>query len=142
MDIESRRSLWDRIGQLAASGKAILLTTHYLEEAEALASRVVLLNQGRIAAEGSPSQIKETVHRQTIRCTTSLDPAIVRSLPFVTGVRADHGRLVVETTQADSVVREMLGRDSGICNIEIAGAALEDAVLELTRKTSTHPAND
>ena len=60
MDIESRRGLWDQIRWLAAQGKTVLLTTHYLEEADALASRVVVIDKGKVIAEGTPAQIKST----------------------------------------------------------------------------------
>jgi ABC-2 type transport system ATP-binding protein len=133
LDIESRRGLWEEIRSLAARGKTILLTTHYLEEADSLANRIVVINKGQVISQGTPAQIKNRISDRKIRCTTALDPAFLRSLPSVTDVQEDRGSVMVIATQAESVVREMLARDASLSNLEISGAALEDAFLELTR---------
>src|SRR3546814_19755876 len=81
MDIEARQGLWRAIGQLAAQGCAVLLTTHYLEEAEALADRVVVLARGRVVAAGSMDEVRRHVVQRRIRCLSSLAPARIAAGP-------------------------------------------------------------
>jgi ABC-2 type transport system ATP-binding protein len=132
MDIESRRALWDQVRALSAQGKTILLTTHYLEEADMLASRVVVINKGKLVCEGTPAEIKHRVSGRRIRCVTQLDPDFLRGLPTVTAVEQDREAVVVTAEQPEPVVREMLLRDDTLHNLEISAAALEDAFLALT----------
>ena len=72
MDIEARRGLWQQIRTLANRGKTVLLTTHYLEEADALAHRIVVINKGKIVSEGTPAEIKSVSAGRKIRCRTRL----------------------------------------------------------------------
>jgi ABC-2 type transport system ATP-binding protein len=132
MDIESRRGLWDQVRALSAAGKTVLLTTHYLEEADTLASRVVVINHGRVICEGSPAEIRRRVSGRRIRCVTRLDPTFLRGLPTVTDVRQDREALVITAENAEDIVREMLSRDRTLSGLEISSAALEDAFLALT----------
>jgi ABC-2 type transport system ATP-binding protein len=133
MDIEARRNLWEQIRSLSARGKSVLLTTHYLEEADALANRVIVLNKGTIVAEGTPAQIKNRVSGRTIRCVTQLSIDFVRNLPTVTDVTEDREALVITATHPESVVRILLQRDLTLHDLEISAAALEDAFLALTK---------
>ena len=137
MDIESRRGLWDEIRTLSTRGKTVLLTTHYLEEADALASRVVVINQGKVISEGTPAQIKSRVSGRRIRCVTALDPSFLRALPDVTEVQEDREAMIVTTSRPESVIQQMLLRDPGLHDLEISSAALEDAFLALTRADDT-----
>ncbi|MGC2639182.1 MAG: ABC transporter ATP-binding protein [Acidobacteriaceae bacterium] len=132
MDIESRRALWDQVRALSAQGKTILLTTHYLEEADMLASRVVVINKGKVVCEGTPAEIKHRVSGRRIRCVTQLDPDFLRSLPTVSEVQQDREAVVVTAEHPEPVVREMLLRDETLHNLEISAPALEDAFLALT----------
>jgi ABC-2 type transport system ATP-binding protein len=132
MDIEARRGLWQQIRALADRGKTVLLTTHYLEEADALAHRIVVLNKGKIVSEGTPSEIKSCGAGRKIRCRTSLNAEFLRTLPSVTSVEQSRDAVVVTAIQAEDVVREMLLRDETLSNLEIASPALEDAFLALT----------
>jgi len=132
MDIESRRALWDEVRMLAARGKTVLLTTHYLEEADALAHRIVVINKGRVVSEGTPAEVKGQTAGRKIRCRTKLDLDTLRALPGVTSVTEDRDTVVVTAVLAEDVVREMLLRDETLSHLEIASPALEDAFLELT----------
>jgi ABC-2 type transport system ATP-binding protein len=132
MDIESRRGLWQQIRTLANRGKTVLLTTHYLEEADALAHRIVVINKGKIVSEGTPAEIKSVSAGRKIRCRTRLTAEFLYTLPGVTNVERSSDDVVVMTPQAEEVVREMLLRDETLCNLEIASPALEDAFLALT----------
>src|SRR6202050_3593248 len=132
LDVESRRGLWGEIRQLIARGKTVLLTTHYLEEADALADRVVVINRGEIIAEGTPAEIKANTSGRRIRCVTSLDIEIVRSLPGVIEVRRDREGLEIRVRSAEPILRELLMRDARLSGIEVTSAGLEEAFLALT----------
>ena len=135
MDIESRRGLWDQVRLLAAEGKTVLLTTHYLEEADSLASRVVVINKGKTICEGTPSEIRRSISGRRIRCVTRLDPAFLATLPTVTEVKQDREALVITAEAAEEVVREILLRDRTVGGLEISSPALEDAFLALTTQS-------
>lgn len=132
MDIESRRALWDEVRSLSASGRTVLLTTHYLDEADVLATRVVVINRGKMICEGTPSEIRRRVSGRRIRCVTRLDPNFLASLPTVSDVKQDREAIVVTAEAAEDVVREMLLRDRSLSGLEILSPALEDAFLALT----------
>jgi len=132
MDIETRRALWDEIRALSAAGKTVLLTTHYLEEADMLAHRIVVVNKGRVICEGTPSEIKQRVSGRRIRCITRLDPAFLATLPSVVDVQQDREAVVILAEHPEKVVREMLLRDQTLHGLEVSAAALEDAFLALT----------
>jgi len=133
MDIEARRGLWTEIRLLAAMGKTVLLTTHYLEEADALADRIIVINKGRVISEGTPAEIKRNSGGRRIRCHTTLSEDQLKALPTVTAVELISGTTVVTATDAENVVREMLSRDETLSGLEIASPALEDAFLALTK---------
>jgi ABC-2 type transport system ATP-binding protein len=133
MDIEARRNLWEQIRALSERGKSILLTTHYLEEADALANRILVMNKGVMVSQGTPAQIKHRVSGRRIRCITQLSVEFVQRLPTVTDVSRDREALMVTASHPESVVREMLLRDESLSGLEISVAALEDAFLALTK---------
>jgi len=133
MDIEARRSLWHQIRCLAALGKTILLTTHYLEEADFLAHRIVVINKGRVISEGTPTEIKRSSGGRTIRCQTRLSEDFLRALPGVARVESNESGVVVTTSDAESALREMLLNDETLSGLEVASPALEDAFLALTK---------
>lgn len=132
MDIESRRALWDQIRSLAAHGKTVLLTTHYLEEADALASRIIVIGKGKILAEGTSSEIKHRVAGRRIRCITQLDMDFMRELPSVLSVEQDREAVVITATESERVVRVLLREDVTLHGLEISAPGLEDAFLALT----------
>lgn len=136
MDIEARRGLWQQIRQLKARGKTVLLTTHYLEEADALADRVVVINKGRVVSAGTPAEIKRISGGRRIRCQTALSIAVLEAIDGVASVESgENGSEFVTVTahNAENVVREMLLRDAALSGLEIASPALEDAFLALTK---------
>ncbi len=121
-----------RSARLAAAGKSVLLTTHYLEEADALANRIVVIDKGRLLCEGTPAEIKHGVSGRRIRCVTRLDAEYLRSLPSVIAVRADRDALVIHAERPEEVVRQMLLADEALHGLEVSAAPLEDAFLALT----------
>jgi len=134
LDVEARHLLWDEIRQLLSLGKTVVLTTHYLEEADALADRVVVINKGSKIAEGTPAEIKARTAGKKIRCFTRLSAGVVRALPGVVDVQDDRGAMVIHTSCPEDVLRALFGRDLGISGLEVAGAGLEDAFLALTQE--------
>jgi ABC-2 type transport system ATP-binding protein len=133
LDIQARRALWQQIRFLSAQGKTVLLTTHYLEEADALAHRIIVINKGRVISEGTPAEIKRSTGGRTIRCQTRLSEEFLLALPSVTDVKFNEGVVTVTASHAEIAVREMLLRDETLSGLEIAGPALEDAFLALTK---------
>jgi ABC-2 type transport system ATP-binding protein len=133
LDVEGRRVLWEQIRKLLAAGKTILLTTHYLEEADALANHVVVINKGQIVAHGTPADIKAQTSGRRIRCITALSVDDVRAIPGVANVNQDREALEIQTSKAEPIVRELMARDPGLSGLEVASAGLEDAFLALTR---------
>jgi ABC-2 type transport system ATP-binding protein len=136
MDVEARRGMWDQVRKLAGAGKTILLTTHYLEEADALADRIVVIQRGQAIAEGTPEQIKSKNGSRAIRCITALKPSQISALPGVTDVEQDGTVTVVRTPTPEAVLRIMLAQDPGLRGLEVKAVALEDAFLALTQNES------
>jgi ABC-2 type transport system ATP-binding protein len=132
LDVESRRAFWAVIEEKAGQGRSVLLTTHYLEEADALADRIVLINRGRIAAEGTPAEIKARAAGRKVRCLTSLSLEEVAALPGVKSARRDGDLTELFAAEAERAVRELLSRDPRLTSLEVRGADLEEAFLTLT----------
>ena len=136
LDVEARRMLWDEIRRMVARGKTVLLTTHYLQEADALADRVAVINQGEIIAQGTPSEIKAKTAGKRIRCITSLSVNTLRQIPGVTEAREDREAVELHAVEAEPIVRELLARDAHLSGLEVTSAGLEEAFLALTQDTS------
>jgi ABC-2 type transport system ATP-binding protein len=136
LDVDARRSIWEEIRRFVAKGGAVLLTTHYLQEADSLADRIIVIDRGRIIAEGTPAEIKTRVSGKRIRCSTSLPPQQLTALPFVTNVTRDGAITEVLTSNSEAVVRELLARDRSLSNLEVISAGLEEAFLTLTREVA------
>ena len=136
LDVEARRMLWDEIRKLVDRGKTVLLTTHYLQEADALADRIAVINKGEIIAEGTPATIKAQTAGKKIRCVTNLSMTELRRIAGVTEVREDREAMEIHTAVAEPVVRELLQRDTTLSGLEVTSAGLEEAFLALTQDTN------
>lgn len=134
LDVEARHLLWDEIRKLLGRGKTVVLTTHYLEEADALADRIGVINKGSIIAEGTPAEIKSRTAGKKIRCATELSASVVQGLPGVSAVQQDRGAMVIHTSRAEDVLRGLLKLDLEVSGIEVSSAGLEEAFLALTRE--------
>jgi ABC-2 type transport system ATP-binding protein len=132
LDVEARRALWSVIQGKSREGRSVLLTTHYLEEADALADRIVLIRRGKIVAEGTPSEIKARAAGRKIRCHTSIPLAEVAALPGVRNARRDGEVTELFAAEAERVLRELMSRDRSLSGLEVRGADLEEAFLALT----------
>jgi ABC-2 type transport system ATP-binding protein len=136
LDVEARRTFWATMRTFASGGRTVVFATHYLEEADAYADRIVLMANGVIVADGSSTEIKARVGRRLIRAT--LPAAAVTDLAALPGVvQADrHGDTVeLACTDSDEAIRALLAAHPDARDIEIRGAALEDAFIELTTDT-------
>jgi len=142
LDVDSRRAFWREIRAFVERGRSILLTTHYLEESDALADRIIVLNRGTIVAEGTPREIKSSVAGKTIRCTTALSAQQVQAIAGVSSVREQIDGIEILTSRAESVLRELLARDASLANIEIVGTGLEEAFLQITRREGQNNQNE
>jgi len=138
LDIQARTTMWSTLRQLVHDGCSIVLTTHYLEEAEALADRVVVIAKGRAVASGTVDEMRAIVGRKHITCSTALTADAVASWPGVQSVNRQHGRLAITATDADSVVRRLVESAEGFSGLEVRSAGLAEAFTELT----SEPAND
>lgn len=133
LDIDARQRMWATIRELVAGGTGVLLTTHYLEEAEALADRVVVLDRGRVVADGAMDEVRARVSQRRIRCLSALDVARVGTWPGVRAASRDGARIEVVADAAEDVVRRLLAEDAALTELDIRRAGLADAFLELTR---------
>lgn len=136
MDVAARRAFWARIRALRAEGRAVLLTTHYLEEADALADRVVVLDQGRIVADGSPAEIKRRIAHKRIAFASALPDVVLEGLPGVVSRSRDGDHAVLLSSTPEATVRELLRLDPELRDLTVAGAALEEAFLALTTSST------
>ena len=136
MDVEARRAMWEQVRKLAAAGKTILLTTHYLEEADSLASRIVVIQKGKVIAEGTPEELKSADSSRAIRCITSLPPELISTFLGVTSVERDGEATLVRTATPEAVLRTMLQKDATLGGLEVRAARLDDAFLALTSHTN------
>ncbi len=132
LDVEGRRSLWERIAARKRGGGSVLLTTHNLEEADFLADRIVLLDHGHVLAEGTPDQIKARVAGRTVRCRTSLAQDRLEMLPGLRAVRRDGDLVELFASEPERLVGALLAADPALSGLEVRGAGLEEAFLALT----------
>ncbi|HEX2701963.1 MAG TPA: ABC transporter ATP-binding protein, partial [Solirubrobacteraceae bacterium] len=133
MDVESRHEFWDTMREFAARGKTVVFATHYIEEADQNADRVVLMANGRIVADGPPNEIKAQAGGRTIRA--SLPNVELDALSALAGVASAERRgevVVLSCSDSDEAIRALLASFPQAREIEITGAALEDAFLALT----------
>lgn len=133
LDLQARQLLWRAIRELVADGCGVLLTTHYLEEAEALADRVAVVQRGRMIAEGSVDEIRGSLRQQRIRCVSALAESHIACWPQVRSVQRCADRIEIVAEHAEPVVRRLLAEDAQLCELEVQRAGLADAFLELTR---------
>jgi len=134
LDHTARELLWERVRGLVSAGTSVVLTTHYLEEAEALADRVVVIANGRRVASGTVTEIRSVAARQRVECTTKLGVADVETWPEVSTASAVSGRLVVTTVDAVSLVARLIAADSGLRDLEVRRATLAEALALITKE--------
>jgi ABC-2 type transport system ATP-binding protein len=133
LDVEGRREFWASLRAVAAHGKTVIFATHYLEEADAYADRIILLARGRIVADGPATEIKARVGGRTIRATLpDADMAQLAALPGVTSADRHGDAVILTCADSDVALRGLLGRFPAARDIEVRGFGLEEAFLALT----------
>jgi ABC-2 type transport system ATP-binding protein len=143
LDVEARRGFWNVLRTLRDGGTAIVLTTHYLEEADALADRVVLLAGGRVLAEGSPDALKASTSGKRLRARSSLAAATLRDWPEVRAVEAGaDGLLDVLSGDSEALLRRWLAADLQLRDLEVRAQSLEEAFLTLTAAPAATTTNE
>ncbi|HEV7195859.1 MAG TPA: ABC transporter ATP-binding protein, partial [Pedococcus sp.] len=132
MDVEGRRDFWSAIRRDAQRGRTVLFATHYLEEADAYADRIVLVRQGQIVADGTASEVKALVSGRTVRATLpDADLGALQGLPGVESVEVRGDTVLIASTDSDAVARHLLASTEAR-DLEITSRGLEDAFLSLT----------
>jgi ABC-2 type transport system ATP-binding protein len=137
MDVEARHACLETIAALARAGKTIVLTTHYLEEADQVARRVVVIDRGVIIADGSPGEIKARVpsKRVRFRAPVGVEAAAFAGLP-VERLELGGGEVRFLSNEPEAVLRELFRREVPVRDLEVAGAALEEAFISLTSRSA------
>ncbi|PEJ30684.1 ABC transporter ATP-binding protein [Bacillus pseudomycoides] len=129
MDITSRKAFWETIRKLASEGKTIILTTHYLEEADALADRILLFANGEIIADGTPEEMKATISRKTISFYTKekIPTDLLKGLPHVTAVQFHEPRVILTTDDTDATLQAIYKENLPVTDISVERGSLDEA---------------
>jgi ABC-2 type transport system ATP-binding protein len=137
LDVEARHALWDAVRAFHADGGTVVLTSHYLEEVEALAERVVVVDRGRVRADGSLGEIRSQVASRRVRFRA----ASVPQLPGVERTTRHGDAWELWTADSDAVVRELVSSGAAFSDLQVSSASLEEAFLALTSEpAATEPA--
>ena len=136
MDAQSRLAFWDAMKQLKEQGRTILLTTHYLEEAQRTADRVIVMNEGKVLADGTPESLRAQVTGAHVQFRSDLVLTELQHLPGVEAVQVDEqGHASIRTRTPEALLGELYRRAVPFTELEVNRATLEDAFLNLT----SHP---
>ncbi|MGA7206150.1 MAG: ABC transporter ATP-binding protein [Specibacter sp.] len=139
MDVEGRRDFWAAIRADASRGRTVVFATHYLEEADAYADRIILLRRGKIVADGSAAEIKNLAAGRTVTARLSApDQSAIAALPGVDSVSVQAGKVSVHTKDSDVVARYLLTETDAV-DLEITSHNLEDAFVALTGDDAQEP---
>jgi ABC-2 type transport system ATP-binding protein len=139
LDVDARRGFWDRVRGYVSAGRTVLFATHRLEEADAVADRVVVISGGRLLADGTSDQVKaQAIGRSTVSMAADgLPRDLLERLPAVETVQQDRGRLTLSTTDPDATVRALLQQEPHVRGLEVKRAGMEEAFLQLTQQGGT-----
>ncbi|GGL95352.1 ABC transporter ATP-binding protein [Nakamurella endophytica] len=138
MDVEVRRSFWSSMRELVADGRTVLFATHYLEEADDFADRVLVLAGGRVVADGTGAQIKAAVSGRTVSAVipdVEGSRSSLSALPGVLRVEQVGPRVLLHCSDSDAALRALLAAEPRAHDIEVSAGDLEDAFLALTART-------
>jgi len=140
LDVEARHDFWVAMRAFAAQGRTVVFATHYLEEADAFADRIVLMAGGRLVADGPATEIKAVVGLRTIRATLpGVDLHQLEQLAGVTAAARTGDAVSLQCSDSDAAIRDLLARHPDARDLEIRGAGLEEAFRLLTGLTTTEP---
>jgi ABC-2 type transport system ATP-binding protein len=142
MDVETRQAFWASMRAEAAQGRTLLFATHYLEEADQAADRILVVSQGRLLADGTPAQIKASAGARRISFRLAEpDEAFLRGLPALTSLELRRDLVQIESTDSDRTLYALLDAGCRPRQIEITGLDLEQAFLAITAADSNNPAD-
>ncbi|HSO50208.1 MAG TPA: ABC transporter ATP-binding protein [Acidimicrobiia bacterium] len=132
LDVEARRRFWNTIRRRLDNGAGVLITTHLVDEAAAVADRVVVVDRGRVVAEGTPDELRRTLPDRRIEVQTKVPVSVIRALDSVEAVELRDGRTVIATTDSEQVVRTLLDLDPEANDLTVATASLEEVLIAMT----------
>jgi ABC-2 type transport system ATP-binding protein len=132
LDDNARAALWQVVRELVHEGASIVLTTHYIEEAEALADRVAVMAHGKLVAGGTVDEIRNYVSRKSVTFRSTLSVDAMRAWPGVLDVESSSGRINIVTQEAEPVLRRLLDADPDVRDVEVRRAGLAEAFAEIT----------
>jgi ABC-2 type transport system ATP-binding protein len=132
LDVSARRAFWQTLAQRRQRGTGILLTTHIVEEAAAIADRVVVLDGGTVVAEGTPDELKRILPGSRISARTSVPVDAIRAVDDVVSAAAEADKIVITAIHAEPVVRVLLDLDRNLSDLEVTTPSLDEVLLELT----------
>jgi ABC-2 type transport system ATP-binding protein len=135
LDVQAREALWKVVRELLHEGCSILLTTHYLEEAEALADRVAVMARGRLITSGSVNEIRAHVTRKQVSFVSRLAPDSLRDWPEVMQLEVERDRMQITTRSAEALLVRLFREDPQLSDIEVKRAGLAEAFTELTNES-------
>ncbi len=134
LDVNARKSLWQAILDLKQQGASIVLTTHYLEEADYLSDRIIMLNQGQVIQCGTPEQIKSQVNSKIIRFSSTATVQQLMQLKTIHKVEFIDGYYQIKSKNSEVIIKEIVKSDIDISDLTVTGAALEDAFIALNQQ--------
>ncbi len=134
MDVESRLQFWKHLREFVAAGKTILFSTHYLEEADALANRIVVINKGTIVAQGTPAEIKGLGADTRIVMRTNMPLDVAQGYAGVRDVQVEQGMLTITTATPEAFLRRFFQEDWQVEDLRVERVDLESAFLQLTEE--------
>lgn len=132
LDVSARRAFWEQVEGFAELGKAVLFSTHYLDEADAVARRVVVVDHGRVIAEGTPHEIKRLVADTTVRFHADVALERLRALPQVQRAEVEEGFVVIATNEPEALLRGLFDDGVTVRDLRVTDTDLEAAFVHLT----------
>ena len=133
LDVEARRRFWNTIRRRLDNGAGVLITTHLVDEAAAVADRVVVVDRGRVIAEGTPGELRRTLPDRRIEVQTKVPASVIRALDSVHSVDLHGGRTVIAATDSELVIRALLELDPEANDLTVSTASLEEVLIAMTQ---------
>lgn len=141
MDVEARHVFWDSMREFTDAGRTVVFATHYLDEADAFADRIVIMSHGRIVADGTPAEVKAVVSGRTVSFRLDDAPAGLNArlaaLPGVTAVESLGARTSIRTEDSDATLRAVLADLPAARDVEVIARTMDEAFLALTSDSTT-----
>ncbi|HEX4059223.1 MAG TPA: ABC transporter ATP-binding protein [Galbitalea sp.] len=138
MDVAARHSFWSSMREFTGQGKTVVFATHYLDEADTFADRIVIMNSGRVIADGTPSEVKSVVSGRTLSFTLAApDETGLDRLPGANGIDIRGSRVSLHSEDSDATLRALLTAFPGATDIEIVSRSMDDAFMALTGSSTS-----